>query len=171
MEVAYKDETVESFDASKQRALCAKIESISGDPTATCVVTSVIPASTRRWFSFMRRLMQGGGVIVTTKTVFRPTPGGAPSPAAANLVQSVQSDPQVLGEGATVENVQEDSVSEDEVPVVPEPVPEPQPDPSPIVTGFSIGRAVKAADTDSAASRYVHYPPSLPSTVPEISSL
>ena len=34
MEVAYKDETVESFDSSKQEALCASIVSLSGDPNA-----------------------------------------------------------------------------------------------------------------------------------------
>ena len=65
------DETVESFGQAKQDALCSTIVAASGDPTAECRVTSVVPKGD----GGRRRVMQAGGdggsgIDVDTRTTF-----------------------------------------------------------------------------------------------------
>ena len=65
------DETVESFGQAKQDALCSTIVAASGDPTAECRVTSVVPKGD----GGRRRVMQAGGdggsgIDVYTRTTF-----------------------------------------------------------------------------------------------------
>ena len=60
------DETVESFGQAKQDALCSTIVAASGDPTAECRVTSVVPKGA----GGRRRVMQDGGITVDTRTTF-----------------------------------------------------------------------------------------------------
>ena len=108
MVVGYADETVASFGASKQQALCASIVSLSGDPSAICKVLWVLPAVTGR-----RRVLQTG-ITVSTETVFSESSTGA-----RQLVDVVETDPQALGEDTTVEDVSEK--------VVPDGSPVPQP--------------------------------------------